>query len=794
MQLTSLSLALTRAGFRSFSPASLFAAGDQGVWYDPSDFSTLFQDAAGTTPVTAVEQPVGLMLDESKGLVLGPELVVNSGGPFVETTGWTATLAGTTGLSVVGGKLQFSTGTGGGRITTPLAGLTVGATYKIALGAQTGTSGLPSIRITTGSDGVSGALFTQVLTGSAYTYYFTATATTLYLSLLSLAFPNTITTESASTKLLPGNHAFTPAAATTSRPVLSARVNLLTKTEQFDDGVWTKSNSFVQTNLLRWSEEFDNVYWVKQSASVTTNATTAPDGTTTAEKLVEDLSTTVHRIYREQSYTTDPHAFSCFLKAAERTLAVLVFSGTPSDGLAWFDLSTGTIGTQTNCTADIYPVGGGWYRCSITVASGNTGATSKAYIATATSNGSTSTVGDGVSGIFIWGAQLVQGTTPGDYQRTTAAAAAVGYPDIYGQPFAQKLVENSATDQHSIRIENVFTADGTRRTFSLYVKEGERRYLVLATTTTFNSASATAIFDTQTGTWVNEASLYTNYSSVSVGNGWWRIGFTSAVNDPSYDNFRIGLANGPASTNASYTGDGTSGIYIWGADLRVANDGVGIPAYQRVNTATDYDTVGFPTYLRFDGSDDFLQTNSVDFTATDKMTVWAGVRKLSDAAVGMLMELSNDWNTNNGACTLQAPPVANSDRHFFGTKGTVQSSATVPSGYPSPITNVLTGIGNISGDSTILRINGTQAASSTADQGTGNFGNYPLYIGRRGGSQLPFNGRLHNLIIRGAQTPTNLIQQTENWVNTKTAAYDAYEVANSSSFRWNAASTSPAAS
>ena len=63
--------------------AALFSSGEQGVWYDPSDFSTLFQDSAGTTPVTAVEQPVGLMLDKSKGLVLGPELVTNGdGGTF----------------------------------------------------------------------------------------------------------------------------------------------------------------------------------------------------------------------------------------------------------------------------------------------------------------------------------------------------------------------------------------------------------------------------------------------------------------------------------------------------------------------------------------------------------------------------------------------------------------------------------------------------------------------------------------------------------------------------------------
>lgn len=43
----------------------LFGAGEQGGWYDVSDMSTLFQDAAGATPVTAVGQPVGLILDKS---------------------------------------------------------------------------------------------------------------------------------------------------------------------------------------------------------------------------------------------------------------------------------------------------------------------------------------------------------------------------------------------------------------------------------------------------------------------------------------------------------------------------------------------------------------------------------------------------------------------------------------------------------------------------------------------------------------------------------------------------------
>lgn len=48
-----------------WTPLSLFYNGEQGAWYDPSDLSTLFQDSAGTTPVTTVGQSVGKMLDKS---------------------------------------------------------------------------------------------------------------------------------------------------------------------------------------------------------------------------------------------------------------------------------------------------------------------------------------------------------------------------------------------------------------------------------------------------------------------------------------------------------------------------------------------------------------------------------------------------------------------------------------------------------------------------------------------------------------------------------------------------------
>jgi hypothetical protein len=227
------------------------------------------------------------------------------------------------------------------------------------------------------------------------------------------------------------------------------------------------------------------------------------------------------------------------------------------------------------------------------------------------------------------------------------------------------------------------------------------------------------------------------------------------------------ISSATAARNESWTTAGTETIFVWGADLRVTNDGVGIPAYQRINAATDYDTSGFPLYLAFDGVDDSLATASVDFSATDKMSVFAGVRKLSDAGFPMIVELSAVSTGNNGAFALNV----NSAGYTYQSRGTILVQANNIVGNASPISNVLSGSSDISGDSVSYRINGVSAATSNSDQGTGNYGNYPLYIGARGGSTLPFNGRLYSLIVRGAATNADQLARTEAWVNNITKAY-----------------------
>jgi len=206
------------------------------------------------------------------------------------------------------------------------------------------------------------------------------------------------------------------------------------------------------------------------------------------------------------------------------------------------------------------------------------------------------------------------------------------------------------------------------------------------------------------------------------------------------------------------------------ADLRVTNDGVGLPAYQAVVTSTNYDTSGFPLYLKFDGVDDSLATGTIT-PGIDKAQVFAGVRKLSDAAIQILYETS----TTTSANALSSLPSYSGSGAVVGPYWSVWSSSVIfatPATYPAPQTVVQTHVADISAPNSTLRINGIQAATSSASQGTGNYLAYPLYIGRRGGTLYPFKGNLYGLIVRfGANLDATTISNTETWVNGKTKAY-----------------------
>jgi len=75
---------------------------------------------------------------------------------------------------------------------------------------------------------------------------------------------------------------------------------------------------------------------------------------------------------------------------------------------------------------------------------------------------------------------------------------------------------------------------------------------------------------------------------------------------------------------------------------------------------------------------------------------------------------------------------------------------------------------DISQDVLLVRQNGVQNATSSSDQGSGNYGNYQLFIGRRNNANFPFNGHLYQLIIRGKTTPEGKLLEAERFTARKT--------------------------
>lgn len=184
------------------------------------------------------------------------------------------------------------------------------------------------------------------------------------------------------------------------------------------------------TNLLKYSEQADNAAWIKFGATVAANAATAPDGNTTADKLIETATTGAH--YLDQTYngtftTGQLFSGSCFIEAAGRTSVRMNFYyaiGSTGGFAVYFDLENKVVLNQAAgiISAGVIDVGGGWLRCWFTAAV-DTPAETRLLVRTllATPGLISSYAGDGVSGVHLWGQQLEQGSLS-SYIPTVAAA------------------------------------------------------------------------------------------------------------------------------------------------------------------------------------------------------------------------------------------------------------------------------------------------------------------------------------------------------------------------------------
>jgi len=180
-----------------------------------------------------------------------------------------------------------------------------------------------------------------------------------------------------------------------------------------------------RTNMLMYSEQINTSTWAKSNCSITADSTVAPDGTTTADKVVENSAASVlHYVDTDKSFTVSAGSitFSIFAKAGERSVLYIYLvdrTGILSNSITVIDLSTGTI--TSGSKAKIISVGNGWYRISITI----TAAAGVFYGRCFLSNGSTTTyTGDGSSGLYLWGAQVETGLFATSYIQTTTTSVA----------------------------------------------------------------------------------------------------------------------------------------------------------------------------------------------------------------------------------------------------------------------------------------------------------------------------------------------------------------------------------
>ena len=409
-------------------------------------------------------------------------------------------------------------------------------------------------------------------------------------------------------------------------PLVSQTFDQLLDFTRTTSGTFVGSNGLIQNtpasrNLLTQTQQFDNAVWTNGSITIGANITAAPDGTNTADKLQEN-TTSVSQFFARETYASfvaGTYAMSFYAKAAERTWTYFELGNTYAN----VNLSTGEVGSTgqfasgwTFVSASTTSVGNGWYRCSIvatcTIAGSYPGI--KAHIST--SNNGFVYAGTIGSGIYVWGAQLEAASAATTYtrnnggvypprfdydpvtlapkgilieeQRTnlltyseqfdnaawvkngaTVAANTTTSPD--GTTNADRMTEVAISGEHYTSQQIAKAASNITYTYSVYFKNGSGTRNFGLGITDGATGGYGAIFSTS-GAIVSASfaiGVTTGWTPVSsgvvpAGNGWYRAFLTVTSNLAIRLDGVCYLASG---TTTSYAGDGTSNIFIYGAQL-----------------------------------------------------------------------------------------------------------------------------------------------------------------------------------------------------------------------------------
>jgi len=388
-----------------------------------------------------------------------------------------------------------------------------------------------------------------------------------------------------------------------------------------------------RTNLLLRSEEFENASITKINATVTANAITAPNGTLTADKVVENTAASAaHIVANETSSVTSglSYQLSVYCKAAERSWVFVLGSGAPfgTNGI-YVNLSNGVTGSSVGSPGSVVvtPSGDGWYRISFSLTAGSSAAAGL-QVRPATGNGGGVYTGDGTSGLFLWGAQLETGSAATPYIPSTTTftsrASGASYFDAAGvlqwkpqnllvrseefndanwtksnasisadtiasptgSATADRLVEDNTNNSHFTR-QNFTSVVGLVYTSSVYLKAAERTSAVFIHFDGSGFAGASVNLSTGAVTAppvdLSITDISTTVNISAVGSGWYRVSAARTQLSTTTTQLRVSIQNG---SNGSYLGNGTSGIYIWGAQLEQNAGSFSVPGEYAPTVAT----------------------------------------------------------------------------------------------------------------------------------------------------------------------------------------------------------------
>lgn len=187
-----------------------------------------------------------------------------------------------------------------------------------------------------------------------------------------------------------------------------------------------------------------------------------------------------------------------------------------------------------------------------------------------------------------------------------------------------------------------------------------------------------------------------------------------------------------------------------------------------------YQTDGTYHWLEFDGVDDALSTAAINLSVTQQTNLCFGAT-IGNTNLGFVFEFSAVANSNAGTFNAYYNDgglgglAARVNANGSSLTGTAEVAVTVPN---KSVYDAAYDLGTTAGSQAVsVRRNGAAYSTGGTNPVTANFGNYPMYLGARGGSSFAFAGNLYGAVLRGAASSAQEITDTETWMNSKTGAY-----------------------